>query len=647
MCRVEMQAECVMDIENLVRTAETLENIVLRCFGPNGGQVLFVRGTGDILITRDGCRILESLVLEHPAARLMVRSVLAHCSVTGDGAKSFILLLAAMLRGVRAETGGERPASVGARRFWIAAGLARLEREVLERVLERHLAPHCASALSLSGGQLHLPREWVARVLVAYFGGKVGAAHATFLSQLACDFLWRLGDGEMERTLSLAADCFPGLQGTVPGLPMGSSRVLEGLLLSRGFALRCGEGETRVLVTTSALLPPLTEADCTLWLESPSGLAEARGWARARAEEALVRLRELGVGLLLSGPRQPACVLELALRHGVSLVDCLPDEDLALVTRLTGAEPLDWVSEAQLGDTVPASFARPAPLGPHGQVLVGFPALRGFWPHCLAVCAPALGLAEQHRDAIHGAFKLLRLLLSTPRGLGREKDRHEAGDLGRGSERQGAGDLGRGSERHGTGDLRRGSEGQGTGDLGRGSEGQGTGELGRAEEQTEVEMGISGEGRQHHSQPVGQPAQRVQWELRDCELPAGCVLPPGGAFELLMNHYLQHEAGSWQQPNTRTACKIVADALLNVPRHLHPQAGHGRGFLQARADFAASLRGEGAPPMVEGPMEVVAAKRHLLISVIQCLRNLLTIDHVIPVRGKLGEKLQAEREELE
>ncbi|XP_078073718.1 BBSome complex assembly protein BBS10 [Mustelus asterias] len=706
MGRVELQSECEMEIEKLVQTAESLESIVVQCFGPHGRQVLFVRATGDILITKDGRTILESLLLEHPAARLMVQSVSAHCSLVGDGAKSFILLLAAMLRASRAETGDGMPACQAARRLQLARGLARLEQEVLGPVLTRRLAPHCGSALRLSSGQPYLPGEQASRVLGAYFGGKVSPSHAPFLTQLACEFLQCLGDGVTEPALSLAADCFPGLQATVPGLPVGSSRVLEGLLLSRGFSLRCGQGETRVLVAASSLLPPLTEVGYTLQLESPARLAEARHWARAQAEEALARLRALGVGLLLSGPRQPACVLELARRHGVSVVDCLPDEDLCLVRRLTGAQPLSRVAEAQPADTVPASFARPAPLGSGGQVLVGFPCCHSLRAHCLAVCAPALGLAEQHRDVIHSAFKLLMFLLPRPeRGsktqgtgdlereserqgtgdlekgserqgtgdlereserqgtgdlekgserqgtgdlerknetegtgdLERESKRQGTGDLERESERQGTGDLERGSERQGTGDLERESERQGTGDLERGSKRQGTRKLGKAEDQTEGMTVTGGEGGPH-CQLADPPAWRVPWELSEWEPPAGSVLPPGGAFEFLMHHFLRCEAESQLQPDTRAACRIVADALLNVPRHLHPWADRGRDFLRAHANFAANLREQGVPPAVEGPLEVVAAKQYLLVSVIRCLRSLLAIDRVIAVCGRLRNK---------
>lgn len=46
-----------------------LESVILRCFGPDGGQVLFIRDTGQAMLSRSGSRILSALRLEHPLAR--------------------------------------------------------------------------------------------------------------------------------------------------------------------------------------------------------------------------------------------------------------------------------------------------------------------------------------------------------------------------------------------------------------------------------------------------------------------------------------------------------------------------------------------------------------------------------------------------
>ncbi|XP_043542390.1 Bardet-Biedl syndrome 10 protein [Chiloscyllium plagiosum] len=614
-----------------------------------------------------------------PPGRLMVQSVSAHCKRSGDGAKSFIVLLAAMLRGVRAENRGQGPAC----RRWLAKGLARLEQEVLGPVMGRQLAPHCVQALSSCDGRLQLRAGPVARVLEAYFAGKVGPTHTLLLTQLAWDYLGQLGGGQEERGLRLEADCFPGLLVTVPGLPVGSSRVLAGLPLSRGLALPCGQaqGPTLAVVVGTSLLPPLSQAGSTLRPEGLEGLSKARSWAQARLEETLSQLQALGVGLLLSGPRQPDCVLEQAWNHGLSVVHCLPDQELALLRRLSGAEAHHCLTGLRPVDMLPASFIRPNPLVPHSQLLLGFPGLQGCQLHCLLVCAPTLGLAQQLRDALHGAFTLLRLLLpgtatlqegcegqgtgeweregegQGTEELGRESGRERRGTRGFGSQGQGTGDQegqsdsqctgeceiaserqgsGQwGKERQMTGHLMKDSKGNETGELG--ADKQGTAELLRTEEETKCTQ-ATGEGQRC---PAGGPGTGQS----ACQLPAGSVLRTGGTFELLVHHYLQRVSGSLLQLNTRLACRIVLDALLSIPRHLQPWVDRGRGCLQAQAHLAASLRGHTIPPEAEGPLEVVVAKQHLLISVLRCLRNLLTIDAIIPVHGKLRQNHRGDRED--
>lgn len=54
-----------------LRVAEALESIASRCVGPEGGQVLCTKATGEVLLSRDGGRLLEALHLEHPLARYL------------------------------------------------------------------------------------------------------------------------------------------------------------------------------------------------------------------------------------------------------------------------------------------------------------------------------------------------------------------------------------------------------------------------------------------------------------------------------------------------------------------------------------------------------------------------------------------------
>ncbi|NWZ53393.1 BBS10 protein, partial [Haliaeetus albicilla] len=80
------------------------------------------------LLTRDGRCLLEALSLEPPTARMMAACACSHRAATGDGAKTFVLLLAGLLQGLRAAAGG------GLRR-----ALRAFEARVLERAVARGL----------------------------------------------------------------------------------------------------------------------------------------------------------------------------------------------------------------------------------------------------------------------------------------------------------------------------------------------------------------------------------------------------------------------------------------------------------------------------------------------------------------------------
>ncbi|NXH19874.1 BBS10 protein, partial [Bucco capensis] len=79
------------------------------------------------LLTRDGRHLLQALSLEPPTARMMAACACSHRAATGDGAKTFVVLLAGVLGGLRAAGGG----------LWRA--LQAFEAHVLERAVVQGL----------------------------------------------------------------------------------------------------------------------------------------------------------------------------------------------------------------------------------------------------------------------------------------------------------------------------------------------------------------------------------------------------------------------------------------------------------------------------------------------------------------------------
>lgn len=56
-------------VKAALQVAEVLEAIVSCCMGPEGRQVLCTKPTGEVLLSRNGGRLLEALHLQHPIAR--------------------------------------------------------------------------------------------------------------------------------------------------------------------------------------------------------------------------------------------------------------------------------------------------------------------------------------------------------------------------------------------------------------------------------------------------------------------------------------------------------------------------------------------------------------------------------------------------
>uniref|UniRef100_A0A3B3RCL1 Bardet-Biedl syndrome 10 n=1 Tax=Paramormyrops kingsleyae TaxID=1676925 RepID=A0A3B3RCL1_9TELE len=523
----------------LVQVAEALEDVVRRCVGPRGGQVFFTKDTGEALITREGRRILTALQLDHPVARALVGCVSAHCVATGDGAKSFILLLAALLRGIRA-TGGSPVAGwrssgqtdpcgrLEARRS--ACQLLSFQTQVLDAVVKEHVAPHATSLFSHTSPAE--ARRALRLLLEAFFRGRAGQVHCGLLAEMACDFYHRWNcERDRVGTLRMIRDHFPELHTSVTGFPTSKSRILQGLVLHRDLTVYCpAEGPTKAAVLHTALQPLLTEADSTLIISSSHQFHGWGTWVAGQVEQNVASLENLQVKLLLSAVKQTDLVLYHAKKAGMSVVECLDMEELSLFCRLSGVLPLtdlaDLVDNAHVASV---TFCQPVVLGSRRYTHVGIPEGRDFLPHCLVLCGPAEGLTNQCVSAFGDAIR----------------------------------------------------------------------------------------ENLFYSNTLIEP---------------GAVLPAGGAFEFLLHHYLLKYTSRTHCPDTQAACRLVAEALLSLPRQVYAHSGTGGHFLKVYTSFVSRIQsGEPARPVSLGPegLESVACKYDLLVSVLQCLGRLLSVDAII------------------
>ncbi|KAK1340899.1 hypothetical protein QTO34_017296 [Cnephaeus nilssonii] len=225
-------------VKAALQVAQALETIVSGCVGPEGRQVLCTKPTGEVLLSRDGGRLLAALHLEHPLARVMVACVSSHLRKTGDeDFKQSQDQEKDSLISKNIQTHG-RHWKTCCRWKCISQALLTFQTQILDYVVDQYLSRHFLSIFSSSAKERTLCRSSFELLLEAYFCGRVGRNNHSFISQLMCDYFFK---------------CMPCESGFEEVL---NSRILAGLVLHRDFSVYCpAEGDIRIALVTETIEP--------------------------------------------------------------------------------------------------------------------------------------------------------------------------------------------------------------------------------------------------------------------------------------------------------------------------------------------------------------------------------------------------------
>ncbi|XP_075351979.1 BBSome complex assembly protein BBS10 [Mycteria americana] len=693
----------------LAQEAAALAGAVRGALGPRGGRALVVRPAGQALLTRDGRRLLEALSLEPPTARMMAACACSHSAATGDGAKTFVVLLAGVLGGLRAAGGG------GLRR-----ALRAFEAQVLERAVAQGLRGHLLSALPGREAEVEAEAEAGAlqALLEAYLGGRLGPGERRRLARLCCEYCRLCAPAAAPRpqVLRFLSRRFAELHVAVAGLPVGSSRVLPGLILRRDFAAYCpAGGDLRAVLVTEPLRPALSAPGVEFVVDSEGQYQASLRWISRRTEALMKHLQSNSVKLLLSSVKQEEVVIYYAKLYGVSVVECLSSEEMALICEITGVSPYTPFGDnilREITETAVATFCRPLLLGSKRCVHIGFTSVCAFQPHCLILCGPVDGVNEQHAAALQGAFTMLQQLFKrVDRGAeckAEAESQNEAAGVcsWRSSATQKQlvkENISCSSNQVSERQLKTHKDEIETQivdpDL-QGSENPACVQTNLQVPSNPVsyikEFSVATEGggssrdvqKQHakcehpgdmhenyksdllvdnqkncstavsaaHNASIVAGCERLgvgkDLEKTSCNIvpfkhekscvsiaqnysnsliEAGSVLPVGGYFEILLHYYIQYYAKQLQQSEVTVISNVVADALLSIPKSLY-RTTERNSFTKFYLKAINALRKNQPLAMNEKGLESVYCKYQLVISVLHCVTELLSIDLIIGVK---------------
>ncbi|KAE8615668.1 hypothetical protein XENTR_v10008581 [Xenopus tropicalis] len=611
-----------LDLNKVLQVAESLENIVCRCFGPEGGHVLFIKSTGDLLITRDGRKILESLLLDHPVARIVVHSACNHASVTGDGVKSFVLLLCGVLRELQAAInkkdlilsgGTTRNQNQGHVLKRLSNLMMTFQTEILENIIVKQLSPHFETVFLKETNTLS--SRTIQSVLDTYFSGRIGYNNRAFISRLVADYFHRClpHNKSIADVVHTVITCFSELHTEVLGEPIENSKIISGIVLHRQFAVYCPSGgKIRAVIITEQFHQYLSASDVTFAVCSDAQLHLSQIFLRQRTEKLMKHLQNMEVRLILSTVKQPEIVLFYAKQNGISVVDCLPAEEIELVRIITGASSLstaygDIVSRQHL-DTFLITCCQPVLLGSRKYVQLTFSRSLTLLPHSLVICGPVKGLTEQLVSAIHSAFKMLQQLfqpvvtncvgLDTAKNQGCCKTRKRESV----------------QEQNVT--------------------------CSKYQKDSVCECNSHGISLNHSPESIkcgGHIGSRIingdiVLQMNSPIDNTGSVLPGGGTFEMLLNFYLQSFAKQCQDAELALVCSVVGNALLNIPQNIYKAKKRNTCFLFKYAQFISALKNNEAIETSQLGLESASCKYQLVASVLHCISKLVAIDYIVGVK---------------
>ncbi|KAM4039499.1 BBSome complex assembly protein BBS10 isoform 2-T2 [Anomaloglossus baeobatrachus] len=645
-----------LDISKILQVAESLENILRGCFGPEGGQVLFIKSTGEILITKDGRRILESLLLDHPVARMIVNSASRHYSITGDGVKSFVLLLCAVLRELQATANKNEDLLLSGKTTLknqyqrqghalrrLSNLLLTFHSRVLDHIIATHLSPYFLSVFKHMEGNITLCRVSVQQILDTYFSGRIGCNLREFISKLACEFLFRcfLHIDDIPSVVSLVNTHFYELLTEVSGLPVADSRILPGLLLHRTFSVYCpAEGEVRALIVTEQLNQSLSDTDIGFLVSSSHQLQQSQLFLNRRIESVLRQLQHKEVKVIFSSVKQHEIVLYYAKLSGISIVECLPSEEIDLLCMITGASKMSGpLNEHLQTETFPIASCKPIVIGCKKYVQLVFQSSLPFRPHSLVLCGPVKGLIEQLVSSFHGAFKMLTQLFHPFTAIQEQPPNH--------------------ADRYFPERAILTKEQSGTC---KGCQNDSVGvkcHLENTDRAMHIVLTMSEEKNLASASCSANlsPSYRCGDTINEIRKPdqepfinhgdssnitdltgtvpfanIGLVFPSTGVFELLLKDYLHKFAKTCQDAELASICTLFGNAFLCIPRQFYKaKTGHVHlplNYLQCTQ----KMKHIDTLNIAETGLEPVSCKYQLLASVVQCISQLVTIDLIVRVK---------------
>lgn len=404
----------LLDFSKSLQIARALESLVSRGFGPQGLQTLMCTSTGQVLITNNGATIFNALHIGHPAGRLIVEAIDKMIQYTGDGSKTFIVMLTEILQQIDCQyTEKEQGKLIRGVTHFTHHVFPVLQKQVLEYSRTCSLINDKKAFCDSFEGVLRsvISPHYSARVVESL----VTTVTSSFNFDLPCDLFYE--------HVSIITRNFSQFVMKTIGPSVTDSTILDSFIIQRDFAIHCNlcpMEKVRFVILMCSVEDQIKQEDNeSIYLSSNDSLKKFMLYQRERVDKFAQMCVEQNINVVISSVGIPKYCLQVLGSHNISVIHYLEEEDAEFLSQMCRKHVISEFPRGQFSEKeiFVASSCQRVIIG--GKPCVQLtPCGEGLVPYTktLILAAPTDGLCGQLYTVIHKAIKSVYLSLILSEG---------------------------------------------------------------------------------------------------------------------------------------------------------------------------------------------------------------------------------------
>lgn len=404
----------LLDFSKSLQVARALESLVLRGFGPQGLQTLMCTSTGQVLVTNNGATIFNALHIGHPAGRLMVKAIDKMIQYTGDGSKTFIVMLSEILQQIDCKYTEKD-------RGKLIRGVTHFTHNVFP-VLQKQVLDHSRTSSLINDKKAFCDSfDGVFRSVISpHYSARVVESLVTTVTS---SFNFDLPSDSFYEQVFIITQNFSQFVIKTIGPSVTDSTALDSFIIQRDFAIHfnlCPMEKVRFVILMCSIEEQVKQEDNeSIYLSTNDSLRNFMLYQRERVDKFAQMCVEQKINVVISSVGIPKYCLQVLGSRNISVIHYLEEEDVEFLSQMCRKHVILEFPRVQFSEKeiFLASSCQRVIIG--GKPCVQLtPCGEGLAPYTktLILAAPTDGLCGQLYTVIHKAIKSVYLSLILSEG---------------------------------------------------------------------------------------------------------------------------------------------------------------------------------------------------------------------------------------